>query len=52
MSAQLEFTGRRRWRVLIAASAGNFAEWCDWGVFDVDHRAHSVAVAEVKAGSR
>jgi MHS family proline/betaine transporter-like MFS transporter len=31
----LEFSGRRRRRIIIAASAGNFAEWYDWGVYGV-----------------
>jgi MHS family proline/betaine transporter-like MFS transporter len=31
----LEFTGRRRRRIITAASAGNFAEWYDWGVYGV-----------------
>ncbi|HET6500688.1 MAG TPA: MFS transporter [Amycolatopsis sp.] len=35
MNAELDFTGRRRWRIIIAASAGNFAEWYDWGVYGV-----------------
>ncbi|NUH39791.1 MFS transporter [Streptomyces samsunensis] len=34
-SAQREFTGRRRRRIILAASAGNFAEWYDWGVYGV-----------------
>jgi MFS transporter, MHS family, proline/betaine transporter len=32
---QLEFTGGRRRRIILAASAGNFAEWYDWGVYGV-----------------
>jgi MHS family proline/betaine transporter-like MFS transporter len=32
---ELEFAGRRRLRILVAASAGNFAEWYDWGVYGV-----------------
>jgi MFS transporter, MHS family, proline/betaine transporter len=35
MSTELEFTGARRRRIIIAASAGNFAEWYDWGVYGV-----------------
>lgn len=35
MSTELAFTGARRRRILIAASAGNFAEWYDWGVYGV-----------------
>lgn len=34
-SPELEFTGRRRLRIILAASAGNFAEWYDWGVYGV-----------------
>ena len=34
-SPELEFTGRRRRRIILAASAGNFAEWYDWGVYGV-----------------
>jgi MHS family proline/betaine transporter-like MFS transporter len=34
-STDLEFTGRSRRRIIIAASAGNFAEWYDWGVYGV-----------------
>jgi len=32
---QPEFTGARRRKVLLAAAAGNFAEWYDWGVYGV-----------------
>ncbi|MEV0072564.1 MFS transporter [Amycolatopsis sp. NPDC050768] len=35
MNTELEFTGARRRRIIIAASAGNFAEWYDWGVYGV-----------------
>jgi MHS family proline/betaine transporter-like MFS transporter len=35
MSTELEFTGARRRKIIIAASAGNFAEWYDWGVYGV-----------------
>ncbi|MFD4253419.1 MFS transporter [Amycolatopsis thermoflava] len=35
MSDELDFTGRRRRRIITAASAGNFAEWYDWGVYGV-----------------
>ncbi|MGP4018462.1 MFS transporter [Saccharopolyspora sp. 5N708] len=35
MSTELEFTGARRVRTIVAASAGNFAEWYDWGVYGV-----------------
>src|SRR4029079_15809225 len=35
MSTELEFIGARRRRIIIAASAGNFAEWYDWGVYGV-----------------
>jgi MHS family proline/betaine transporter-like MFS transporter len=35
MGTELEFTGARRRRIIIAASAGNFAEWYDWGVYGV-----------------
>src|SRR3954452_15351992 len=34
-TADLEFTGRRRRRIILAASADNFAEWYDWGVYGV-----------------
>lgn len=34
-SGELQFTGRRRNRIILAASAGNFAEWYDWGVYGV-----------------
>jgi MHS family proline/betaine transporter-like MFS transporter len=34
-TAELEFTGRKRRRIILAASAGNFAEWYDWGVYGV-----------------
>lgn len=30
-----ELTGARRRKVLLAAAAGNFAEWYDWGVYGV-----------------
>ncbi|BBY30005.1 MFS transporter [Mycolicibacterium sediminis] len=30
-----EFTGARRRKILLAAAAGNFAEWYDWGVYGV-----------------
>jgi MHS family proline/betaine transporter-like MFS transporter len=35
MTTELQFTGARRRRIIIAASAGNFAEWYDWGVYGV-----------------
>jgi MHS family proline/betaine transporter-like MFS transporter len=35
MTTQLEFTGARRRRIIVAASAGNFAEWYDWGIYGV-----------------
>jgi MFS transporter, MHS family, proline/betaine transporter len=34
-ATELEFTGRRRRRIMLAAAAGNFAEWYDWGVYGV-----------------
>lgn len=34
-SATYEFAGRQRRRVIAAASAGNFVEWYDWGVYGV-----------------
>lgn len=34
-SATLEFAGQQRRRIITAASAGNFAEWYDWGVYGV-----------------
>ncbi|MDQ0383023.1 MFS transporter [Amycolatopsis thermophila] len=35
MNRDFDFTGRRRLRIITAASAGNFAEWYDWGVYGV-----------------
>ena len=32
-TATYEFAGRQRRRVIAAASAGNFVEWYDWGVY-------------------
>src|SRR3954447_18211552 len=34
-TADLEISGRRPRRIILAASAGNFAEWYDWGVYGV-----------------
>lgn len=34
-STPTELTGARRRKVLLAAAAGNFAEWYDWGVYGV-----------------
>ncbi|MQA04043.1 MAG: MFS transporter [Streptosporangiales bacterium] len=34
-ATEFTFTGRSRRRIIVAASAGNFAEWYDWGVYGV-----------------
>lgn len=35
MTTEQQFSGRERNRIIVAASAGNFAEWFDWGVYGV-----------------
>lgn len=35
MTTEQKFSGRERNRIIVAASAGNFAEWFDWGVYGV-----------------
>ena len=46
MTAEQQFSGRERNRIIVAASAGNFAEWFDWGVYGGRHHPRNQVLSE------